>query len=178
VASREQLYSGTIGAAGGQPPYSFSVASGQIPPGLAVDALTGAITGRPTQVGNFTFVIQVRDAAGRDTQASYTIAITNTLTVIDPPILPTASVGVAYRVTLTAAGGTAPYSWSATAGSLPAGLTFRPDGSIEGTASSAATFIFTASVADALGLRAADRAQIDVKKAAIRPTRKTLSRIE
>ncbi|HTK75119.1 MAG TPA: putative Ig domain-containing protein, partial [Gemmataceae bacterium] len=147
-------YSGTVGASGGQTPYTFTVASGQLPPGLSLDSRTGAITGRPTQVGNFTFAIQVRDAGNSQAQSSFTIAIANTLTVITQPVLPGGTVGVSYQTTLTAAGGTSPYSWSVTAGSLPPGLSFRPDGGIQGTPSGAGNFTFTATVTDAVGARA------------------------
>ena len=145
-------YNGTIAARGGQSPYTYSLASGQLPPGLAL-AATGAITGQPTQVGSFTFAISVRDATGAQLQSNFTIVIANTLTIIDPPILPAGSVSVAYQVTLTAAGGAAPFSWTVTAGSLPAGITFRPDGSIAGTPTSAGQFTFTVSVTDAVGGR-------------------------
>ena len=65
-----------------------------------------------------------------------------------------ASLTVAYQVTLVAAGGTAPYTWSVTAGSIPAGLTFHPEGRIDGTPTTAGSFAFTASVADAIGSHA------------------------
>ncbi len=40
--------------------------------------------------------------------------------------LPAATAGQAYSATLTAADGTAPYTWSVTSGSLPAGLSLNP----------------------------------------------------
>jgi hypothetical protein len=146
-------YTGTVGARGGQAPYTFSVATGQLPPGLALNTTTGAITGTPSQVGSFNFAILVRDAASAQLQSNFTIVIANTLTIIDPPVLPPGSVSLPYSVTLTAAGGAAPYSWSVTAGSLPAGVTFRPDGSVAGTPTAAGQFTFTVTVTDAVGGR-------------------------
>jgi hypothetical protein len=146
-------YSGAIKPSGGQGPFTYSVASGQLPPGLTLNTSTGEIAGRPTQVGNFTFSIQVKDSAGGQAQVSYTVAIANTLTITNPPVLPGGSLNVPYSVTLIAAGGTTPYSFSATAGSLPAGLTFRPDGTIAGTPTSAGVFTVTATVVDAVGGR-------------------------
>ncbi len=52
--------------------------------------------------------------------------------------LPDGQVGVAYSQTLAASGGTAPYSWSVTSGSLPAGLSLAASsGAITGTPSTA-----------------------------------------
>src|SRR5262249_48106340 len=78
-----------------------------------------------------------------------------TLTVQPPPLsitttsLPGGTVGVAYSATLTANGGTPPYTWSIT-GSLPGGLTLNATtGGIAGTPTAAGAFNFTVQVADA-----------------------------
>ena len=141
-------YSTTIAVNGGRAPYTIAVASGQLPPGLSLNANSGEISGRPTQAGSFPFTLQVRDASGAQTQAAFTIVITNGLTITNPPILPGASLSIPYQASLQAEGGTAPYAWSVTAGTLPAGLTFHTDGKIDGTPSAAGSFTFTASVTD------------------------------
>jgi hypothetical protein len=51
-------------AAGGVPPYTFSIAAGSLPPGLALNATTGAITGTPTTAGTYNFTIKVTDSFG------------------------------------------------------------------------------------------------------------------
>src|ERR1700687_4734099 len=43
------LYSGSISASGGSSPYKFAVVDGSLPPGLALDSSSGAITGIPTK---------------------------------------------------------------------------------------------------------------------------------
>lgn len=58
--------------------------------------------------------------------------------------------GVAYSQTLTAAGGTAPYTFAITTGTLPAGLTMSTAGVISGTPTA------TASPATSLTIRATD----------------------
>lgn len=57
------------------------------------------------------------------------------------------AVGAAYTQTLTAAGGVSPYTWSISAGALPAGLTLAPgSGVISGTPSASGTASFTVEV--------------------------------
>ena len=64
--------------------------------------------------------------------------------------LPAATVGAAYTATLTATGGTPPYSWSIASGSLPAGLTLAAGtGVISGTPTTTGTSSFTVQVASA-----------------------------
>jgi hypothetical protein len=56
--------------------------------------------------------------------------------------------GVAYSASLSATGGTAPYSWSVKSGSLPAGLSLSTSGAISGTATTAGASTFVATVTD------------------------------
>src|SRR5437016_3260369 len=57
-------YNQTVSASGGTAPYTFSIISGALPPGLSLNASTGAITGTPTIIAVFTFTIQARDPNG------------------------------------------------------------------------------------------------------------------
>lgn len=56
------LYHSQIPASGGTPPYSWSISSGQLPPGIALDPVAGYLDGTPTQVGTFNFVATVTDS--------------------------------------------------------------------------------------------------------------------
>jgi hypothetical protein len=47
--------------------------------------------------------------------------------------VPEGEVGLAYSATLSATGGTPPYSWSVQAGALPPGLSLSAAGAISGT---------------------------------------------
>lgn len=59
-------------------------------------------------------------------------------------------VGTAYSETISAQGGTPPYSFAVTSGSLPAGLSLAGStGIVSGTPSTAATSTFTVTVTDA-----------------------------
>jgi hypothetical protein len=55
-------YSGTLSAAGGTPPYTWSVTRGDLPPGLHLDRATGVISGKPKQAGTKKFTITVTDS--------------------------------------------------------------------------------------------------------------------
>jgi uncharacterized repeat protein (TIGR02543 family) len=64
--------------------------------------------------------------------------------------LPTGVIGATYSQTLAASGGRAPYSWSITSGSLPAGLTLDPaTGTISGTPTATGSSNFTVQARDA-----------------------------
>jgi hypothetical protein len=70
--------------------------------------------------------------------------------VLTTTSVPSGAVGTTYSTTLVVTGGIAPYAWSITSGSLPAGLTLNAQtGVISGTPTAAGAFNFTAQVADA-----------------------------
>jgi len=66
---------------------------------------------------------------------------------ISTTTLPAATIGAAYSQTLTATGGTTPYTWSVTSGTLASGLTLSTSGVISGTPTSVGS-TFTVSVSD------------------------------
>ncbi|MCX6538475.1 MAG: IPTL-CTERM sorting domain-containing protein [Acidobacteria bacterium] len=68
-----------------------------------------------------------------------------------PATLPNGTVGVAYSQTITGSGGTAPYTFSVTAGTLPAGLTLTSAGVLAGTPTTAGTSTVTIRGTDANG---------------------------
>ena len=72
-----------------------------------------------------------------------------TAPVLVTTALPAGAVNVAYSGTLVASGGTPPYSWSVTTGTLPNGLNLNSSlGVISGTPTLAGTATFTAAVTD------------------------------
>src|SRR3954453_2050140 len=66
-----QTYAQALSASGGTPPYTWS-ATGQIPPGLAVNSV-GTISGTPRVGGTYSFSLTVTDV--RQATASKTLSI-------------------------------------------------------------------------------------------------------
>jgi large repetitive protein len=73
VAFQGIAYNQTVVANGGIAPYSFTISSGNLPAGLALDTATGAISGTPTEPGTANFAITVTDST-TGTRATATIA--------------------------------------------------------------------------------------------------------
>lgn len=71
----------------GVQPYTFSILSGSLPPGLAIDAVTGVVSGIPTTPGTFPFEVGVTDsAAGSATPVSCSITITPSMVNVTIPM--------------------------------------------------------------------------------------------
>jgi|GEM_PF-1556159 len=78
------FYNRTITASGGTPPHRFTLASGQLPPGLTLTP-SGVVSGLPTQTGIFKFTIMVTDANNCTGSRDYQITIGKA--IIDSPPL-------------------------------------------------------------------------------------------
>ena len=158
-ATAGQPYSFTLQASGGTPPYSWTVTSGSLPVGLVL-ATSGIVSGTPTSGGTTTFSVTVTDASSppQSNTAILSIAVAAPQLAITTTSLPTVSQTIdptteqpiyrAYTAQLTAAGGTGPYSWSLTSGSLPVGLTLDSTGQIAGTPVLSGTYTFSVEVSD------------------------------
>ncbi|MGD0608399.1 MAG: Ig domain-containing protein, partial [Streptosporangiaceae bacterium] len=143
------VYSDTLTETGGTSPYTWSLSSGALPAGVSLSA-DGNLTGTPTAVGTAAFTVKVTDANTQSATQALTITIsagvTYTSTAPPPGI-----VGAAYTDTLTATGGTTPYTWSVNAGTLPAGLTLSAAGVLSGTPTTAGSTTFSVNVIDKNG---------------------------
>jgi len=159
-------FSYQLTVAGGTPPYVWSIASGSLPFGLGLDSRAGLISGIPTTAGSATFTAQVTDSASRVAQKPLSI------TVAPAPALPLrlnvaaslqAVKGTPSSYQPEATGGTPPYTWSITAGSLPAGLALNnSSGALSGTPSASGDFSVTITVRDQRNQSAAGSIQIKV----------------
>ena len=67
---------GNLFADGGVPDYTWTLRSGQLPPGLQLTASPGRITGTPTTRGTFSFVVRATDTRGAFAERTFSITVT------------------------------------------------------------------------------------------------------
>jgi len=155
-AAVNSAYSNTLAATGGSGTLTWSTdiagATSLSNNHLALSS-TGVVSGTPTSAGSASFTATVTDSAGHTQSQSFTIALTTQLTITTAS-LPPATAGVAYSQALVAVGGSGNslnynWSWSATSGTLPAGLSLGTTGIISGIPTSAGTYNITLSLQDA-----------------------------
>ncbi len=151
--TQNAAYSTTLTATGGTTPYSWSISVGTLPAGLTLASSTGVISGTPTGTGTSNFTVQVTDASSATASKPLSITVGTTPPTVTTTSLPNGTQNAAYSVTLTATGGTTPYTWSISAGTLPAGLNLASStGMISGTPTGSGTSNFTVQVTDANSL--------------------------
>ena len=240
-------YNQVLAATGGAGPYRWSLVGGALPTGLALNTISGVITGTPTVEGTAAFTVEAESADGQTATKPLTILVspvpvasvevlpaavtttpggtaqltatprdasanvlsgrtvswassdegvatvdaaglvtsvgvgfamitatvegksdTATCTVYAVLSLLTASladgtVGAAYNQTLAATGGNGTYTWSLSAGTLPAGLSLATGtGSISGNPTGAGTYTFTVQVMSGDGQTATKELSITV----------------
>ena len=113
-------YTTTLSATGGTPPYSWSLASGSLPTGLALSS-SGVISGTPSASGTYSFSVKVTDSAAQ-TATSGTLSLTVNAAVaalqVTTTTLPSGTASTAYSSTLWLPVAS-PYTWSLASGSLP-----------------------------------------------------------
>jgi hypothetical protein len=158
-------YNTTLHASGGTGTLLWSITAGDPPPGLFLSATTGVISGTPTSSGTSTFTVQVTDSAAAPVSVShqFSIIVVNHL-IITTTLLPTGSVNVPYSATLAENGGAGPFSWSTTAGNLPAGLSLNAStGVISGSPTTSEKSTFTVQVADSSTQTATQQLSITIE---------------
>ncbi len=119
---------------------------------IAVNNSTGVVSISNAKPGGVhTLTIRATDDCGAPTDATFTLTVICPTISLSPPSLPNGTVGASYNQTLTASGGTGPYTFSVSAGTLPTGLVLAAGGVLSGTPSAAGAFNFTVQAADANG---------------------------
>ena len=134
---------------------TWTVSSGNFPPGLTLGSGDGLISGTPTVAGNFSFFITVSypvlenpPCTGGSSDKQHTITINPGVPpkpklTIGPETTAPATVGAPYSLPMTANLPDAK-TWSISAGALPPGLTIgASDGVISGTPTTAGSYSFT-----------------------------------
>jgi len=152
-------YTQTITGSGGTAPYTFAVTVGTLPTGLTLTA-GGVLAGTPTTAGSSTVTIQGTDANNCTATLVYTIVVSAApppgcpVITIAPATAPNGLVGQPYSQTLTASGGTAPYTFIVSSGTLPPGVVLTTAGGmglLSGTPTTNGSYAFTIQATDSLG---------------------------
>jgi hypothetical protein len=71
------VYKATLAVTGGSAPYSFSLASGQLPAGIQLGATSGTVSGTPSVAGSFSFAVAVSDSRGDSKQQPLQITVSS-----------------------------------------------------------------------------------------------------
>lgn len=90
-----------VQAQGGAAPFTWSVISGSLPPGLTLNASTGSVSGMPTTAGDYTYTLQVQDSLGAVASGPFAsrIMLLQPGDVFVADGLPSTTTGNVYRLT-------------------------------------------------------------------------------
>ena len=156
-------YAQLLSTAGGYAPYRYSLV-GQLPVGLALTP-DGLVAGTPLFENASSFEVDVADSRGGQTSQACSVTV-NAPAFNLPSVcpLPAAVTGAAYNQTLPPG-----YVWSLS-GTLPAGLTLTPDGSLSGTPMSASLSQFLLIATDPNGNPASQICSLAVTRGSLAVT--------
>lgn len=139
-------------------PYVTFKSTGTMPPGLSISS-SGLISGTPTQEGEWTFWIEMKDIPSweggvfwcsddNSTEKQFSITIIQGLQIQQrQSTLTPAQLNTNYSLQFTATGGGSP-TWTVSSGSLPAGLSLTSSGLLSGTPTATGDFSFKVTATD------------------------------
>jgi large repetitive protein len=142
--------SGKLAAAGGNGNFTWKVAAGLLPTGLAL-APDGTISGTPTVATRYGFTVQVADSDSRTATLPVKLTVARRLSFKTLKLRRT-RVGFLYTVKVQTVGGVMPVQWTPS-GKLPRGVHFDTQlGVLSGRARRQGRYRFSLQAADALGV--------------------------
>jgi hypothetical protein len=157
-------YTTTLNATGGEPPYTWSTVTSNLPSTLTLGS-NGVISGTPSASGTFSIEAEVTDSqlpTHETTTKTFSLTIGGPIAITTTSPLPNTTVGTPYTEILSATGGVGPpYSWS-WSGSTPPGLGISTGGTISGTATVPGIYSFQVTVTDADSNTVTDTFVLDV----------------
>jgi hypothetical protein len=146
-------YAVAFGAPGDRP-QTWSIAAGELPPGLVLDAVTGTLGGTPQLQGSFPFRLAAVDSRGQTASLDFAITVAPKLAIATARLLAT-RVGVPYRARVRTSGGVRPLRLGVVAGRFPTGVRLNAvTGLLSGRPRKAGSFRITIEARDAVGATA------------------------
>jgi len=140
---------------------------------IAVNSVTGQVNGNVSTSGIVGTAAHVhQDPVNLSGPVIVPLTLTPPASTFQPPLavsttaLSDGTVGSAYSQSLSASGGTGPYTWTVSAGALPAGLNLSTAGVISGPPTTAGSSSFTVTVTDAAAPAATATKALSIKIAA------------
>lgn len=127
----------------------FVLIDGSLPPGITLNS-DGNVSGTPTQLGSWSFWIQLRGVfGGTPAEREFTLKISSVKVTVttNQSEVPAGSLGKPYNLSLSEIG-TGQLAWSLAGGTLPDGLSFS-NGRISGTPTKVGDYTFTVKLTDA-----------------------------
>jgi hypothetical protein len=124
--------------------YTYAVTSGSLPAGLSINAISGEISGTPTQAGTSTFNVSATDPGSCVGTRTYTVQIACPTISFGSLILPTAISKIPYSQQISAIPSGGAYQYTVTSGTLPPGLSLGPsNGLLSGIPTTIGAYSFT-----------------------------------
>lgn len=146
---------------------TWSITQGTLPPGLALTASTGVISGTPTTTAIKDFTVRFQDGAGQAVTKEFSIVVEASRPEIITTSLPAAVKDEAYSTALKTKDDR-PGVWNVSQGTLPAGLALNQStGVITGTPTAVGSSTFQIRFRDTLGVT--DSQELTIVVAASRP---------
>lgn len=143
-------YSVTLTATGGVYPYSWSATG--LPAWATLNPTTGVISGTPTTSGSFPVTVTVKDNNSPQASAPRSFTLKVGVVSITTSALSATTQGVdATSQRILASGGTGPYTFSVTAGTVPPGMALSSTGYLGGNPTVSGSYSFTVQATDTTG---------------------------
>jgi hypothetical protein len=154
-------FSAKLTASGGNGTYTFTLAEGSLPTGLAL-AADGTVVGTPRAAGLYRATVRLADSEGRTADYAANFGVAARLAVSTLALRP-GKVGRLYRAKVASTGGVLPRKWKIVKGPLPKGVRFnRALGVLSGTPTKAGRYRVTFQVTDGLKVVAKKTLRINI----------------